>query len=83
MRVYHGHHASAMARIALFRLGPNMDTSNIAKSIGGKLRKISVMRMIISSTAPPDVPATAPSGTPITNDRATARTAVLSDILVP
>ena len=54
-----------------------------AKSVGGKDRKTSVMRMMISSTTPPNPPAIAPSGIPISNARPTAISAVCKEIRVP
>ena len=83
IRVYQGHQEMAMARMALLRLGPRIATIAMARRSGGKLRKISVKRMMNSSTAPPTEPAMAPRGTPIKSASTTATTAVSRETRVP
>ena len=52
-RVYHGHQVMMMAIARLRRLGPRMATKAMARTRAGKARKMSVTRMITSSSQPP------------------------------
>ena len=51
--VYQGHQVTAIAIITLVRLVGSTAASAMASSSDGKARKMSVTRMITSSTQPP------------------------------
>ena len=82
-RVYQGHQETMMAILALVNEGPSRAAIAMARSIGGKLKKISVIRMISSSSQPPIVPAIAPNKLPMTTAKKTVTKAASSEILVP
>ena len=81
-RVYQGHQETTMAIMAFVRPEPSSATKAIARSSGGNDRKISVIRIMTLSIHPPNTPAMAPSGIPISRATPTATRAVEMDTRV-
>ena len=82
-RVYQGHQVTAIAIVRLVRLVGSTVARASASSSDGKARKMSVTRMITSSTQPPKSPATIPSGIPMTHAISSTMTATRGEILAP
>ena len=81
--MYHGHQVIAMAMVRLVRLAGSTVAKASASSSGGNARKMSVIRMMISSVTPPKYPASTPSGMPTTHEISSTNRATTGDTRAP